>query len=612
MSRYAKSNVVLNGVDISVHVNSDLLSLTYTDNEEDEADDLQIKVLDRDGKWLTKWLDSIVSSAAIGGDIINEKPVDSTSVLSTSDSSGGGYSANSYKVTASRGVVVRSSGSTKGKKLGKLTCGTIVNVQRFSDGWALIDYNGGSGWIKSKNLVLVGSSGSDYSENSNTYTARKTVRANSNVYSVVGESNGGNWNIGDEVIVNGRPQYDSWGIGTPGMNFTDYKGKVSHLNLKSGVPYPICVDYLGWFAENQVRKVNGGNTQSVQEPTSLGLKIQAQIISHGRKGENSVETLDCGEFELDSVVADGPPQTVTIKATSLPYSNSIRQSNKSKSWENVKLSEIAGTIANSAGMGVMFESHYNPSYDRVEQYRKSDIAFLSKLCKDAGASLKITNNVIVIFDQSEYENKKAVAKFKFKDGSYINYRLSTGTNSTFTSCHVSWTDSSGTVISATEYAENYSDKNGGESRCLEVRQKVSSIAEAQMLAHKMLRLYNKYTYTAEFTIIGNTNYAAGQVVTLEGFGAWNGKFIIEQAVHTLNSSGYRTKLALRKSMPQDNYTSSQSTGAVDSDSEINELALEVIRGDWSNGQERYDKLTAAGHDYDKIQARVNEILYGGG
>ena len=128
----------------------------------------------------------------------------------------------------------------------------------------------------------------------------------------------------------------------------------------------------------------------------------------------------------------------------------------------------------------------------------------------------------------------------------------------------------------------------------------------------MLRLYNKYTYTAEFTIIGNTNYAAGQVVTLEGFGAWNGKFIIEQAVHTLNSSGYRTKLTLRKSMPQDDYTSAKSTGTVDSDSEINELALEVIRGDWSNGQERYDKLTAAGHDYDKIQARVNEILYGGG
>lgn len=42
---------------------------------------------------------------------------------------------------------------------------------------------------------------------------------------------------------------------------------------------------------------------------------------------------------------------------------------------------------------------------------------------------------------------------------------------------------------------------------------------------------------------------------------------------------------------------------------IDELAYEVIRGEWGNGQERYDKLTAAGYDYDAVQSRVNEILY---
>ena len=41
---------------------------------------------------------------------------------------------------------------------------------------------------------------------------------------------------------------------------------------------------------------------------------------------------------------------------------------------------------------------------------------------------------------------------------------------------------------------------------------------------------------------------------------------------------------------------------------IDELAQEVIRGDWGNGQERKDRLTAAGYDYNAIQARVNEIL----
>lgn len=42
---------------------------------------------------------------------------------------------------------------------------------------------------------------------------------------------------------------------------------------------------------------------------------------------------------------------------------------------------------------------------------------------------------------------------------------------------------------------------------------------------------------------------------------------------------------------------------------IEELALEVIRGDWGNGEERYERLTEAGYDYDAVQKRVNEILY---
>lgn len=42
---------------------------------------------------------------------------------------------------------------------------------------------------------------------------------------------------------------------------------------------------------------------------------------------------------------------------------------------------------------------------------------------------------------------------------------------------------------------------------------------------------------------------------------------------------------------------------------VDELALEVINGKWGNGQERYDRLTAAGYNYDDVQKRVNEILY---
>ena len=41
---------------------------------------------------------------------------------------------------------------------------------------------------------------------------------------------------------------------------------------------------------------------------------------------------------------------------------------------------------------------------------------------------------------------------------------------------------------------------------------------------------------------------------------------------------------------------------------VDEIAKEVIKGKWSNGDERKAKLTSAGYDYGKVQARVNELM----
>ena len=43
-----------------------------------------------------------------------------------------------------------------------------------------------------------------------------------------------------------------------------------------------------------------------------------------------------------------------------------------------------------------------------------------------------------------------------------------------------------------------------------------------------------------------------------------------------------------------------------------EIAQEVIEGKWGNGQERKDRLTAAGYDYNAIQSIVNDMCSGGG
>lgn len=61
------------GVDISEDIKKSLISLSYTDNEEDSTDDLQIKMHDIDGIWLREWLNDTVQSAAVAGVLAGNK-----------------------------------------------------------------------------------------------------------------------------------------------------------------------------------------------------------------------------------------------------------------------------------------------------------------------------------------------------------------------------------------------------------------------------------------------------------------------------------------------------------------------------------------------------------
>ena len=73
--------------------------------------------------------------------------------------------------------------------------------------------------------------------------------------------------------------------------------------------------------------------------------------------------------------------------------------------------------------------------------------------------------------------------------------------------------------------------------------------EAKALAEKKLRLHNKFTRTASFTLPGNTALVAGVTVMLEGWGGWDGKYIINQAKHTVDGSGgYTTQIVVRRAL----------------------------------------------------------------
>lgn len=432
--RRAAVEVSFDGVDITKSVRPYLLSLTYTDNEEDEADDLQIKLEDRDGLWLCQWLNDMVQAAASKTGAASSKaaPLASTAT---------------YQVTSKSGLNVRTGPGTGYSKLGTLAFGAAVNTESIQNGWATIQYSGRTAYV--------------------------------------------------------------------------------------------CADYI------QPSGVDSGTNTGTQSGSVSSLKIRAGILRENWYSDGSDKVLDCGQFELDSIDASGPPATVTIKATALPFSSQIRQTKRSQAWESYTLSGIAREMAVRNGMAFLFESTSDPYYDRVEQVNISDISFLSTICHNAGISLKATSNILVLFDQNAYESKAPVKTIRRGDGSYTKYKLTVGKADTqYASCRVSYSGS-GKCIEAIAYVEDYkedSDKN----QQLEITARVGSIAEAKLMAEKQLRLHNKYARTATFTMTGDPDMLAGVTVLLADWGAWDGKYIVKQAKHTVCSSGYTTAVTLRR------------------------------------------------------------------
>lgn len=291
--------------------------------------------------------------------------------------------------------------------------------------------------------------------------------------------------------------------------------------------------------------------EAVEAAAAERLVITASILRKNWASDGKDLPLPCGSFELDSVDASGPPATVTIKATSLPFGATVRQTKKSKAWEKYRLSGIAGEIAGAGGMSLLYEAAADPFYKRVEQLKVSDITFLSKLCKDAGISLKATDSQLVLFDQAAYEAKPAVMTIKRADlerakgGPYTKYKLSAGAAGTqYASCRVSYVNpATGECIEGTAQADGADTKTG---QCLEVSARVASAGEAKALAEKHLRLHNKLERTASITLPGNPALVAGVTVELEDFGGWSGKSIVSQARHTVDGNGYTTQIRLRR------------------------------------------------------------------
>lgn len=255
---------------------------------------------------------------------------------------------------------------------------------------------------------------------------------------------------------------------------------------------------------------------------------------------STTEELPMGLFEIDEVEVGGPPSTVHIRAISVPASSSLRGEDKTRAWEKAKLSAIVADVAGGADMQVMYDTEDDPLYDRIEQSEQTDLSFLQKLCSDAGLSLKVTGDTIVVFDDAKFETLEPVLTITKEV--VMQYRGRAKTNEIYKACKVEYHESKTKEgISYTFDAPNAPPSG----RVLRVNERVTTLAEAEKLAKKRLRQKNKEEQTFTATIPGQTTLVAGVTVKVRGFGVFDGKYYVDKAAHRIGG-GYTCALDLRK------------------------------------------------------------------
>lgn len=259
---------------------------------------------------------------------------------------------------------------------------------------------------------------------------------------------------------------------------------------------------------------------------------------------NDNRSLLIGDFEVDSVEFGN---TITINAVSVPISSSARSEKKNKGWENISLSNIVNDISQNISLSLIYETDIDPFYDRIDQNNKSDLCFVEELCKSDGLCMKVSDNKLVIFDESKYDAKPHVLEIVKGESNILGFpKFKRNAKNIYKACEISFFDSETDRTYLGYFEEPTGIKVGHVLKLQESYNSKFDDISLNRKAKSRLREQNKNEWTFDVTVQGDLTYFAGTNVLITGWNKCDGKYHIKSVRHTIGSGGYSVSLNTRR------------------------------------------------------------------
>lgn len=259
-----------------------------------------------------------------------------------------------------------------------------------------------------------------------------------------------------------------------------------------------------------------------------GDKFTANISATNWDKPGTSASLSCGTFCCDDRNFSFPSNsTATINGTSVPEKQAFRSTQRSKTWKNITIKEIARRIAKRYKLKLVYDAS-TIKIKSMEQSKKDDCSFLKDLTNEYGLYIKVYGGKVVIYDAARYEAKKAVATIDYNDVISGDYNSTLA--GTYTGATIKYTKGSN--------KKEYTYKVGSGNRILTINEKVDSLSDAKIKAKAKLAEENRKAETIKITIAspGKKLYSSG-CFTLKNAYEMNGKYFIDKAVHKVDASG---------------------------------------------------------------------------
>lgn len=271
---------------------------------------------------------------------------------------------------------------------------------------------------------------------------------------------------------------------------------------------------------------------------SLGDTVRLQL------GYNGDSLLDCGEFQIDELELDGPPDVMRLRCLAAYITPAMRTAN-TVAYENMSILEIVALIAAKYELSMVVASSESANdllFERVTQRRMTDLEFLKRLARGHNFDFSVRAGQLIFYDRATLESVSAATTIARSDTTRFSFR--NRTRRMYEGAEFSYFDPDTKALISQSVSASAPSPTGD---TLKIVARCENADQAGVKAEALLHLHNMVFVDASIEGPGNVVLVAGNNVQLSGWGALDGTYLIETAQHHLGrAKGYSTSIAARR------------------------------------------------------------------